>query len=282
MKATIKPLSDVRLGKPGFTLIELLVVIAIIAILAGMLLPALAKAKAKAKSGQCLNHERQLTLAWTIYAGDNNERVTYAGFSVPPNPNVDTAVWVTGALDFLPWNRSNWDVTKDIQVSPLWPYCGNCAAIWRCPADRSAVKVKGQLLPRVRTFAMNGWVGGAGGVPPPELGPTGRVFLSTTDMTDPGPSHTWLLVDQRDDGENATAEFSVDMLGYPNKPAADQFWDFPAVHHNGGASFSFADGHCESKHWLDARTLKGPNGLPTPSPNNPDVFWLEDRATRAP
>ena len=84
------PGRDVQVGRPrhGFTLIELLVVVAIIAILAGLLLPAVGRARLKAQGVQCLNHHRQLTLAWLNYTYDHRDRLLAASSSAQPGESI--------------------------------------------------------------------------------------------------------------------------------------------------------------------------------------------------
>jgi prepilin-type N-terminal cleavage/methylation domain-containing protein len=312
VKHWLKPAS----GTGAFTLIELLVVIAIIAILAALLLPVMSKAKQSAQGTQCKSNLRQQTVAWVSYTQDSNDVFPYSDCNTPipqgpPNNQDPTtfATWVTGWVDDDPDNPGNWAVTNNISYSPLWAYGGKQAGIWRCPGDPSTIvpdsgPSKGQVVPRVRSYSMSYWFAGfGGGYGPPnynnwnpinaEYGEPGLdfpwiIFFKMRDVVKPGPASTLLMWDERYD-TISTGNFFIDMTGFANEPGSVHWnWDYPAFYHNGAGCLSFADGHAEIHKWLDSRTTppyEGTdwtyNGDYMASPNNQDLIWLQNHATRA-
>lgn len=260
----------------GFTLIELLVVVAIIAILASMLLPALAKAKTKAQGIACLNNQKQLALAWQIYAHDFNDNLVWNDLTS------DGSGWVRGVLDYNPGNPHNTNVAGLLNpdYAKLAPYTQS-PGIYKCPADPSYVTIKGRRYSRVRSLSMSQAMNSRDDWLSYLTKKKYTVFRKTGDLQRMGPSRAFVFVDEHPDSINF-GDLAVAMNdGLPETRI--YIIDYPASTHAGSGGLSFADGHAEIHKWLDPRTkLPWKNQsmqLVVPSPRNNDMVWLSERAS---
>lgn len=258
----------------AFTLIELLVVIAIIAILAGMLLPALSRAKAKATGIHCMNNTKQCTLGWLMYAQDYNDTAlgpTHLTASDPP-------VWVAGTFDNVPDGITNRILTN----SPTFPYVSSTES-FHCSADRSALRYNNRLFPRVISFAANAYFG-----PPSGYSSRFAKFknaLKVSDLTGPGPTEVYVLLDEHENSINDAHFFPFDNLTTYNN---NRWLDAPSGRHGNACGFSFADGHSEIRKWkgsnLEQTTKRTDGSTDRPYPDLPflgaasrvDFTWVTE------
>ncbi len=243
----------------GFTLIELLVVIAIIAILAAMLLPALANAKAKTMAVRCMNNNRQMLYGWNMYPGDFSDLLLASLTNTYTAPQ-KRELWVMGNFDSTanPWD-SKWDATQNVLLSPLMPYIGKNTEIWKCPADPVRVPNNlGQKVQRVRSNSMSQVFDAGSWLPSTVFGGPYQVYgkLSSIKL----PTKTWVFGEEHPDSINDAA-MAVKMAESINDPDI-RVIDFPGSYHAGGCGFAFADGHSEIHKWKSAFLIRPVTGNP--------------------
>jgi prepilin-type N-terminal cleavage/methylation domain-containing protein/prepilin-type processing-associated H-X9-DG protein len=242
----------------GFTLIELLVVIAIIAVLMAILMPSLNRAREQGKRSTCLSNLKQLTLAWIMYADENNDNLI----------NGDTGEYSIHQNE-TPWVLADWrsnmtdEAKKDaILNGALWPYVKNMS-LYKCPTVGKIVRSSAHEN-IFRTYSVSDsmnckdW---------PSMG----AEMIKKRMNIPNPAYRIVFLD---DGGTITSALG----GWTVYVKEERWWDPPPVRHGDGSTFSFADGHSEYKKWNDPRTIEfgkrvPPTAFSENQPGNEDIQW---------
>jgi prepilin-type N-terminal cleavage/methylation domain-containing protein/prepilin-type processing-associated H-X9-DG protein len=226
----------------AFTLIELLVVIAIIAILMAILMPSLKRAREGGKRAACQNNLKQLTLAWSMYADEDDDRIVngatgYSNQKLSWGDHLRELAWVNPDITKdLTWDN----VMQGITGGSLWPYVRN-VNIYRCPTGR-----RGEALTYSTMFSMNA-------VCHTEVVGVKGAFVKKRSEIRPASALRAVFIDE---GFMSPDAYAVNY----NK---EMWWDNPPVRHGDGATVTFGDGHADHWKWRGVDTIQKSRDLET-------------------
>ena len=267
----------------AFTLVELLVVIAIIALLMGILLPALNRARELGKRAVCLNYQRQMAASWLMYADDNEDKIVngdseeYGQWNEPPCTDFGGAC----SLDGIHYQEKPW-ILKDWDTPPCWPAGIHLTitqkkdqlkkgALFRYTKDVKIYKCPRAEPDETRSFSV---VDGMNVIVIPLAVDFRPVILIKTRQQVKKTYERMVFVDDGGVESYTQGGWTVSLRTPP------EWWDLPPARHGDGTTFSFADGHAEYHKWLDPSTFECAKTQSRPCPITPvtetrDLKWAQ-------
>jgi len=254
---------QIRAASGAFTLIELLVVIAIIAILAALLLPALTSAKQSALGAACRNNQKNLIVAWMMYADDSNGRIARAhdrgrkefDWVGPKQTELGRETGPTGSIE---------DEKRGLKDGTLWPYV-QAAGAYHCPADRRDGLEKSKKVNQGKPYRS---YAGACSMKGPPYSP--NPIIKTDQIVSPSTKYVFL----EEDTDVGGANWGGWLLPCP---FTDAWWDPIAIRHGRKNCLAYSDGHVELHRWLDPRTFAMAQGqvFGLSAPRSPDLKFMQ-------
>src|SRR5208337_8783 len=266
--------------------------VAIIALLAGLLLPALMSARAKAQALFCLNNTKQLNVAWLIYSDDHNGHLPYNLGGTTGSRRIAADTNLNWVANIMTWGLDS-DNTNPATITQasLGAYMNNALKCYRCSADRvlSSKQSGAGWNTRLRSYSMNAMVGDAGEASSTGVNQNNPDYVQFFTITAvPQPATIFIFLDEHPD--SIDDGYFLNQANYRGDwgQVLQEWTDLPASYHNRGASFSFADGHSELHHWVCGSTVWPPEPdvltLPMDVPANEtaDFNWVIARTSVQP